>query len=85
MTTSLELVKKTHQYLEELKYKDMPDCGCCVTIYTVSIPGSYLINLLDSLLSHSFILESTCNDCEEIQNSIDNLCETILEGDNLND
>lgn len=80
MTTSVELVKKTHQYLDDLQYKDMPDCGCCVSLYSISIEGHVLMDLFDRLLNHSFILESTCNNCEEIQNSIDNLCDTILEG-----
>lgn len=59
----------------------MPDCGCCVSLYSIKIEGYLLIDLFNTLLDHPFILESTCNNCEEIQNSINNICDTILEGD----
>lgn len=81
MTTSVELVNRTSKYLDDLQYVNTPDCGCCVSLYSLKIHGYLLIDLFDKLLKHPFILESTCNDCEDIQNSINDLCDTILEGD----
>lgn len=43
----------------------------------IQVPAQLVWDLLMDLLAHPFILESTCGDCEEIQNSIDNLCESI--------
>jgi len=81
MSNSVELIKRTHKYLDDLRYEDTPDCGCCTALYSIKIDGFLLMDLFDKLLNHPFILESTCKDCEEIQNSMDNICDTILEGD----
>lgn len=83
MTTSLELVERTRKYLDELEYDNLPDCGCCVSLYDVKIQGYLLKDLFDKLLEHPFILESSCNNCEEIQNSINDLCDSILDGGNV--
>lgn len=43
----------------------------------LEVSAKLIYELLAELMAHPFVLESTCNECENIQNSIDNLCESI--------
>lgn len=43
----------------------------------VEIPTNRLLMLLIALVSHPFVLESTCSDCEMIQNALDDMLDEV--------
>jgi hypothetical protein len=43
----------------------------------VEIPTASLLGLLVTLVSHPYYLESTCPDCELVQNALDNILDGL--------
>ena len=75
MYDTLELSKQTLDYLNNLWFDENNGYDM-----TISLDIKLVQDLLTKLLAHPFVLESSCKECEYIQNSMDNLCEYILQG-----
>ncbi len=70
-STTLQSVEKVFGLLNQVTSD--PDVNIKLTI------DAHLMRILFSnLIAHPYVLESTCGDCEDIQNSMDKLCEQMV-------
>lgn len=77
MYDTLEPVNKAITHINE--YNEQNCCLCCEPIFPIEVSAHVLLDLLRSLTAHPHVMESTCGDCEEIQNGVNALCENITE------